>query len=185
MEAPRPGYFWKIPFIWEPGCKLPQSSGKLAFESAPSEWLLQAVASVMGASTDESDQAAVSELGTLGAAQELLTVDEECFELHASWWKRALNSHGQVVGLVLPVLLRPEKYWREGRGQGTIYYMGVLPNHRGMGYGTELLAEATRTLNLANCWRIFCDASARNEPMLAAFRSSGYLERSPWERPLR
>ena len=72
MEAPRPGYFWKIPFIWEPGCKLPQS-GKLAFEPAPSEWLLQAVASAMGTSTDESDQAAVSELGTLGAAQELLT----------------------------------------------------------------------------------------------------------------
>lgn len=34
-------------------------------------------------------------------------------------------------------------------------------------------------------WRIFCDTSARNAPMLAAFRHRGYQERAAWERPLR
>jgi len=89
------------------------------------------------------------------------------------------------VGIVLPVLLRQERHWKDGKPQGTIYYMGVLPQHRGKGYGRELLNDATRLFIERECWRVFCDASAANEPMLRAFRSAGYTEKSPWQRPLR
>ena len=34
-------------------------------------------------------------------------------------------------------------------------------------------------------WRIFCDTSARNAPMLTAFRHRGYQQRAAWEWPLR
>jgi len=63
--------------------------------------------------------------------------------------------------------------------------MGVLPASRGKGYAAELLAQATRLLIAADCWRIFCDTSSHNEPMLKAFRRAGYEERTPWQRPLR
>jgi RimJ/RimL family protein N-acetyltransferase len=69
--------------------------------------------------------------------------------------------------------------------EGTIFYMGVLPVHRGNGYSRELLDQATRTLARIGACRILCDTAACNAPMIAAFRYAGYSEREPWERPLR
>ncbi len=185
MHAPRPGYFWKVPFFWEPGSPVPAPEAGVHFEPASREWLSGALADVMASSPDESDQAAVAERGAAGAAEELLDIDRDFFEYEPTWWVSARDAAGSLVGFVLPVLLKPETYWRENRRTGSIYYMGVLPAHRGKGYGAALLAQATRTFIEAHCWRIFCDTSARNEPMLAAFRSAGYLEREPWERPVR
>jgi hypothetical protein len=48
-----------------------------------------------------------------------------------------------------------------------------------------LLDEATRVFIGADCWRVFCDTGSRNEPMLRTFRTAGYEERTPWQRPLR
>lgn len=185
MDAPRPGHFWKVPFVWEPGGPLPPAQGALRFEPAPADWLAPALAEVMASSIDESDQAAVAELGAQGAADELLVVDEGYFEPCPGGWQRACTADGTPVGLLLPVLMRPERTVRDGHRTGTIYYLGVLPAARGRGHGGELLDEATRTFVAAGCWRIFCDTSARNAPMLAAFRHRGYRERAAWERPLR
>lgn len=185
MDAPRPGHFWKIPFLWEPGHAPPPEPGALRFEPAPHDWLAQAMAEVMACSLDESDQAAVAELGARGAADELLEVDTSYFELRDGWWQRACTADGRPVGFVLPVLMKPERTIRDGRRTGTIYYMGVLPEARGQGHGGALLDEATRIFVDAGCWRIFCDTSANNAPMRAAFRRRGYQERAAWERPLR
>ena len=74
--------------------------------------------------------------------------------------------------------------WRDGRPQGTIFYMGVLPAHRGRGHARALLDEATRLFVAADCWRIFCDTGTSNLPMVKTFRQAGYQERAPWQRPL-
>jgi len=72
------------------------------------------MAGVMETSVDESDQAAVAELGSVGAAEELLGVDESYFQLVPGWWKAASDEKGDLVGFVLPVLLKQERAWREG-----------------------------------------------------------------------
>ena len=185
MDTPQPGHFWKTPFFWTPGCKPPEPVAQLTFHAAELDWLEDAIAVVMETSPDESDRAALTELGSAGASRELLAVDTDHFELRPDWWACARDSAGEPVGFVLPVLLRPQRYWKEGKSQGTIYYMGVLPASRGKGYAAELLAQATRLLIAADCWRIFCDTSSHNEPMLKAFRRAGYEERTPWQRPLR
>ena len=66
----------------------------------------------------------------------------------------------------------------------TIYYLGVVPEHRGEGYGRELLAQATRVLCQVGVGRILCDTAACNRPMIKSFRTAGYIEKEPWERPL-
>ncbi len=185
MEALQPGHFWKIPFFWQPTMAVPAADERLRFEPVPAAWLRQAMAAILAASANESDQVAVAELGAEHAADELLAVDTDFFEWRPEWWQRAVDATGQPVGVVLPVLLKPQKYWREGRWQGSVYYMGVLPGFRGHGYGTALLAQATRTLAAAGCWRVFCDTGATNAPMVAAFRRLGFEEKSPWQRPLR
>lgn len=185
MEPAQPGHFWKIPFYWQPGCAVPPPEGRLEYKDVDRASLEALVGEIMSTGPDESDQAAVSALGARAAARELLDVDPEYFQTEPTWWRMASDADGKTVGIVLPVLLRQERHWRDGKPQGTIYYMGVLPQHRGKGYGRELLDEATRLFLKRDCWRVFCDASATNEPMLRAFRSAGYTERSPWQRPLR
>ncbi len=185
METAQPGHYWKTPFIWEPGCQAPPAAPRLAFEAAPADWLLDAVAQVMSNSNDESDRVAVAELGADGAASELLALAPQHFELRPLWWRRARDEDGRSVGFVLPVLLRGDKTCKDGRPQGTIFYMGVLPGLRGRGHGGELLAQATRTFVAAGCWRIFCDTGSDNHPMVSAFRRAGYIERTAWQRPVR
>jgi len=183
MASTDPGKFWKTPFIWEPGCPQPMPA-TLSFEPVDTEWLPHAVASVMAASVDETDQFAVDRLGALGAAHQLLAVASADFEVRPGWWRMARDKKRDPVGFVLPVLFRGEKTWRYGQPEGTIFYIGVLPSHRGRGHGAQLLAEATRVAIAANCWRNFCDTSSRNEPMIRAFRSAGYKELAPWQRPI-
>jgi ribosomal protein S18 acetylase RimI-like enzyme len=184
MEPLRPGHFWKTPFIWEPGCQEPQSVAAVCFEEAPDAWLNSALAQVMSHSLDESDQYTVQHSGPDHAVTELLAIVPLYFEKPEAWWRVAVDAQGQKVGFVLPVLFKDQARWNEGRPQGTILYMGVLPEFRGRGYARALLDEATRICIQARCWRIFCDTSSSNAPMLNAFRQAGYKERSSWQRPI-
>ena len=170
MEAPRPGHFWKTPFFWTTSSVGPPPSRSLQFCAAEPHWLSDAVAEVMSSSIDESDQAAVAELGDAGAASELLDVPVDYFEVRQDWWLQARTNDGQPIGFVLLALLKPAKHWKEGRPQGTIYYMGVLPSYRGRGHAAGMLSEAMRLFKEAGCWRVVCDASSRNAPMIKTFR---------------
>jgi len=184
MQAPQAGHFWKTPFIWEPGCTEPPADASLNFISAPQAWLVSAIGQVMSASLDESDHHAVQVLGAEGAAEDLLSSWPTYFENPPGWWRVAEDARGRMVGFVLPVLFKDRAEWKEGKPQGTIFYMGVLPQFRGRRYAKALVDEATRIFNGAECWRIFCDASSRNTPMLQAFQQAGYVARSPWQRPV-
>ncbi|WP_280151955.1 GNAT family N-acetyltransferase [Piscinibacter sp. XHJ-5] len=184
MDAPQPGYFWKVPFIWEAGCRQPEEIPSLDFEPIEQCWLEWALSEVRSHSVDESDAYAVAKHGANGAALDLLAVCPQYFERPSGWWQCAVSSTGDRVGFTLPVLFKDPSRFQKGRPQGTIFYMGVLPDHRGRGFGWALLEHATRMFIDANCWRIFCDTSSKNEPMIRAFRKAGYLERKPWQRPL-
>ena len=183
MESLKPGHYWKTPFIWEAGCPEPRP-GALRFAEASPEWLATAIGRVMASSSDPSDRFAVDRHGAAGATDELLGLAPEYFTWLPAWWQVARTDEGAEVGFVLPVLFKDERRNRNGQPQGTVFYMGVLPEHRGRGYGGELLAQATRIFIGARCWRIFCDTGTDNAPMVRAFRKAGYIERTPWQRPL-
>jgi ribosomal protein S18 acetylase RimI-like enzyme len=185
MEALRPGHHWKTPFIWEPGCPEPSATSTLRFAAVDDEWLSGAAGLVLSNSLDESDRYAIAHASSLSqAVAELLALDREYFRKVEGWWRAGVDAEGNRVGFVLPVLFQSDARWRDGRPEGTIFYMGVLPQFRGHGFASELLAEATRAFIAADCWRIFCDTGTDNHPMVNAFRKAGYKERSPWQRPL-
>jgi|WetSurMetagenome_2_1015567.scaffolds.fasta_scaffold51437_3 ribosomal protein S18 acetylase RimI-like enzyme len=179
--------YWKIPFIWEPGCPVPGASegaAALYFVQAEAEWLRQALAIAMASSLDESDRIAVQRAGAVGAADELLAICPDLFEHADEWWRVAVDSVGQPIGFVLPAIMSDRSRWKAGLPKGTIVYIAVLPGFRGRGYSHPLLAEATRILVTAGCWCILCDTAATNAPMIQTFRRAGYLEQPPWQRPL-
>lgn len=182
--TPRPGYFIKVPFFWQPGCPIPAPEQRLRFRAAERAWLEDALGQVMASSPDASDAHAVQQMGPRGAALDLLGAVHPYFEFSADWWQRADDERGEPVGFVLPVAFADPARTRDGLREGTIFYLGVLPSQRGKGHGGVLLAQATRTLCAAGVWRIFCDTAANNAPMIAAFRAARYVEREPWERPI-
>ena len=184
VDTPAPGHYWKTPFIWEPGCPEPPAQSGLHFEPVDGDWLRHAIGAVMSSSLDESDQFTVDKLGLENAVAEVLELAPRYFSQEPGWWRAAIDSTGQRVGFVLPTTFTDPSRWKDGRRQGTILYMGVLPGCRGKGHALELVREATRIFNQAHCWRIFCDTGTGNHPMVNSFRKAGYLERTPWQRPL-
>ena len=184
MEDLRSGHYWKTPFVWEEGCPAPKASSRLSYGVADGEWLTFAVAQTMASSLDESDIYAVSQNGKNQAASELITMAPQYFDMPPGWWIVAKDAESNRVGFVLSVLFKGDETWKDGRPEATIFYMGVLPAYRGRGYGQELLEEAVRTSQLANCWRLFCDTGTNNHPMVSAFRLAGFKERAPWQRPV-
>ena len=184
MDTPEPGHYWKTPFYWEPGCPLPPPRCPLSFEPASDDDLRPLIRAAMAMSMDESDRFNVSAIGVEAAVQEVFDILPLYFEREQDWWRVGKSADGRSVGFVLPVTFKEERFWRDGRAQGTVLYMGVLPGFRGHGYGLHLLHEATRIFLAANCWRIFCDTGTDNTPMINTFRQAGYLEREQWQRPL-
>ena len=134
--------------------------------------------------TDESDKYNVPRIGVDAAVQELYDLFPRYFRREVGWWKAARDATGAVIGFVLPVIFQEERFWKEGRPQGTIYYMGVLPEFRRRGHAHKLVHEATRVLIGAGCWCVFCDTGTDNVAMVRAFRRAGYMERTPWQRPM-
>jgi GNAT superfamily N-acetyltransferase len=163
---------------------MPKPEFRLSFEPASDEELRPTIGAVMATSMDESDRFNVPRIGVDAAVQEVYDLLPQYFERQSDWWRVGKDGQGQTVGFVLPVTFREERFWREGRPQGTIFYMGVLPEFRGKGYGLALVHEATRVFLAAGCWRVFCDTGTTNAPMVQAFRHAGYMERQPWQRPL-
>ncbi|MEP7027146.1 MAG: GNAT family N-acetyltransferase [Candidatus Eisenbacteria bacterium] len=184
MDALQPGHYLKTPFCWEAGCPEPPAEPRLRFEAATDEWLRSAIGRTMEAGTDESDQYNVLRLGVAAAVQKILDLLPQHFDRPPSWWQLARNDMNEPVGFVLPVQLKEARFWKDDKPQGTIFYMGVLPEFRGRGHALELVHEATRRFVAAGCWRIVCDTGTNNTPMIRTFRQAGYIERQPWQRPL-
>jgi GNAT superfamily N-acetyltransferase len=178
------GHYWKTPFYWEAGRPMPPAAGRLDFEPADEDWLRGAIGRVMQAGTDASDLHTVPRIGVAAAVQEVYELLPRYFDRPAGAWRLARNAAHEAVGFVLPVLFEEARFWKDGRPQGTIFYMGVLPEHRGRGHAVEPVHEATRVCLAAGCWRMFCDTGSDNLAMVRAFRRAGHLERAAWQRPL-
>jgi ribosomal protein S18 acetylase RimI-like enzyme len=133
--------------------------------------LLDAVTVVVAASLDRADQRSVAIHGAEGAARRYLRPDPS-FEFDRSWWHLAYASDGSVVGFTQPTLFRGCA--RGNLQEGTIHYIGVVPDARGRGHLHALLLHATATLQSIGVWQISCDTDVENVPMIRAFERAGY-----------
>ena len=69
----------------------------------------------------------------------------------------------------------------DDEGTGTIVHVGVLPEARGHGYITDLLAAANRAARERGYARMLSDVDTENAPMLAAMERAGHRrDRRDW-----
>ena len=165
----------KVVYVWNeprPPVLVPE---RLHFHSIDEESfpiLLQAVSQAMALSLDRHDLAEVARMGASEAARQFLAGADEAFGYELAWWQLGYDQAGDVVGFLLPVIYPGEQ--RNGLEEATIYYIGVTPNHRGKGYGIDLLYRATQTMQQVGVWRIYCDTDVKNTPMIKSFQQVGY-----------
>ncbi len=178
--------YQKIPFVWQEPQSLVKVPSRLEFKVAKTlgyEVLLSTVAQVMELSLDARDQKQVSKYGSDQAAEKFITEAKDGFFYQDQWWQVGVNSDSKVVGFIFPVIY--ENSTKDGREEATIYYIGVLPQYRGQGFGTDLLLKGTSVLQDVGVWRVFCDTDVNNIPMISTFKEVGYQQHSePYLRPL-
>ncbi len=104
-------------------------------------------------------------------------------EIHAYYALKGLKNHrlliavydGNVVGFVQFKLVQ------SGNVKiGHIYYMGVLPEYRGKGIGTELARRAEKELIEKGADCIIASTQRRNLPVIRIFAKLGYII-TDWE----
>lgn len=178
--------YLKVPFVWEepkPSIEVPSRLEFKAARKLSDEVLLSTVAQVMESSIDARVQKQVVERGSRQAAEQFLSESKDGFLYQNEWWQIGVSSDDRVVGFVFPVIY--QGCAKDGLEEATIYYIGVLPEHRGQGFATDLLLKGTRVLQDVGVWRVFCDTDVNNIPMISTFERVGYQQYSePWQRPL-
>jgi RimJ/RimL family protein N-acetyltransferase len=83
-----------------------------------------------------------------------------------TWWRVAFLE-GEPVGVVLP------QVFEASEDEGSLFYIGVVPEHRGRGLGRALHAAGLEFLARKGVSRYVGSTDTRNHPMLAIFLSNG------------
>jgi RimJ/RimL family protein N-acetyltransferase len=80
------------------------------------------------------------------------------------WWRLAYTDGGEPVGFTLPVKA----------SNPTIWYIGVVPEHRGHRYSDDLVAETLHVVTEAGETTVVDATDVGNAPMAATFARCGY-----------
>ncbi|MFH8344097.1 GNAT family N-acetyltransferase [Streptomyces sp. NPDC018045] len=154
---------------WTPECGLPEPPGRLVFRPEPDDGVFPDILRrVETGSPDAHARRAIAEGGVERAAQEELDFFRWC-PSPREWWRVAWTAGpgrgGEAVGLHVPArnLQAP-----------VIGFIGIVPEHRGRGYGYDLLVDCTRHLAEHGAEKIIGETDQPNVPMAAAFAEAGY-----------
>ncbi|CAN5467157.1 hypothetical protein BH10CHL1_BH10CHL1_10590 [soil metagenome] len=96
------------------------------------------------------------------------------FDYAPDWWQLAYTQDDKLVGYVQPVLFKGS--YKGDLGEATLYYIGVVPEQRGHGYGYDLLAKAVAILQAVGVWQIYSDTDCQNFPMIKAFERADFVQ---------
>ncbi|MEV0271165.1 GNAT family N-acetyltransferase [Hamadaea sp. NPDC050747] len=155
----------RLQFEWTPDAGLPDAPGRLEFRPEPDDEvflaaMLRVAAGTLDAHTLESEQSQ----GAESTARESLAFYLDRPGLR-EWWRLAYTPDGALAGLAIP---SATPYHRN------VGYLGVVPELRGRGYVTEILAAITRFHAADGAERITATTDLANRPMAAAFERAGY-----------
>lgn len=120
---------------------------------------------------DRDDQKAIAGVGLQQMAEEFFaTLQNDYWAYQPAWWQLAYAADGALVGFVQPLV------FRENPQEGTIGYIGVVPEQRGHHYVDDLLLKAHRIWQEAGVQKLYSDTDTANFPMIGAFQRAGYKD---------
>lgn len=109
-------------------------------------------------------------LGEMRDAEMTLQVMEST-RYDPSWWRVAVHTDGQPIGVIFPVI---------AFGEPTVGFVGVSAKHRGRGVACGLLSEARSVMRRQGYSTLYAETDVRNVPMHRALAKSGFARR--WQK---
>ena len=148
----------------------------VTWKSAGGDELTELMEMAFSEPHDLRDAATVDRYGAKAVTSAMIAdaVGGVTYSSDPRWWSVVVVG-GTPAGFVLPVVFVGEN--RGGLDEGTIYHIGVIPEHRGKGLGALLLARGTNALLSHGVWQISADTGAENEPMIRIFVRQGWHRR--------
>jgi len=155
-------------FVWkDPGTPV-EVPARLAFRplsDVGEDAFTAAVQRVTEGTLDREDRTRVRESGAQAAAQAYMGILKEA-DLQPGWWLLGYLARGVLCGLVVPQKLSD--------AEGTINYIGVVPELRGNGYGLDLLRKGTAVLQRGGFKDVVAETDSENAPFLTQLDQAGY-----------
>jgi RimJ/RimL family protein N-acetyltransferase len=152
-------------YRWTPERGLPPRPGRLTYRREPDDAVILDVLGRMHEGTlDAHARRTIAAHGVPAAAREDLEI-LRWFPSPRDWWRLAYTPAGDLVGLTVPA---------RNYADPVVGIIGVVPEHRGNGYGYDLLVECTHLLVAEGADRVVAATDVTNTPMAAAFARAGY-----------
>ena len=161
-------YQEKRRFVWkDPGAAV-EVPARLAFRplsDVGEDAFTRAVQRVTEGTLDREHQVRVTESGAQEAARRYMQELKDA-DLQPTWWMLGYLADGTLCGLVVPQKLSD--------AEGTINYIGVVPEQRGNGYGLDLLRKGTALLQQGGFKDVAAETDSENTPLNAELELAGY-----------
>jgi ribosomal protein S18 acetylase RimI-like enzyme len=125
----------------------------------------QAIGQVTVGTLDREDRARTRKSGVAETARWYMQILKEG-EFRPTEWLVGYLRDGRLCGLVVPKRLDDK--------EGTIDYLGVVPELRGSGYGFDLLAKGTALLRQRGFKTVVAETDCENRPFPAQLERAGY-----------
>ncbi|TKT04353.1 GNAT family N-acetyltransferase [Streptomyces lasalocidi] len=152
-------------YRWTRACGLPERPGRLRFAPEPDDGVfLDALRRIHAGTLDAHARAAIAGGGSERAAREELDF-LHWFPSPRAWWQVARTPDGDLAGIHVPA---------HNPDSPCVAFVGVLPEHRGHGYGFDLLAECTHHLAAHGAESVAAATDQGNAPMVSHFARAGY-----------
>jgi len=118
---------------------------------------------------DQADQTDMKKYGPDAAGRMYVALLKD-IEFLSDEWQLGFLSDGRLCGLVVPQRLPFED-------EGTINYIGVVPELRGSGYGFDLLMKGTALLQRRGLKTVIAETDVLNRPPHAHLERAGYAHK--------
>ena len=162
----------KIGFAWTPAVPVPAAPTVLrlvAYAELGHDGFRQVMAATTAATLDRNDRYYIARCGPEPWADEIMSSMDDGDE--RSW---LIGFHGDEPAGFVGVSAFDDHTW-------TIAHIGVVPDHRGHGHVSELLAAADRAARERGFSAGLSDVDVDNAPMVSAMERAGHRsDLRPW-----
>ncbi|NUR26654.1 MAG: GNAT family N-acetyltransferase [Catenulispora sp.] len=158
----------RLRYEWRPEAGIPEPSERLTFHAEPDdEVFVDLFARVLQDSLDHTSVTEASVIGAQAQARSDVEFYRDVMLGERSWWRVAKDADGTTVGFGFP---------SRNPGAHVVGYLGVLPEHRGRGYVSDILGEILRILALeVGVEMVRSDTDLANVPMATAMERAGFV----------
>ncbi|MEM7535007.1 MAG: hypothetical protein AAF639_22720 [Chloroflexota bacterium] len=167
--------------LWQEQPALPTGLVFRSLTEVDETAFIDAIQQILVGTLDQADQAKIVAVGLEQVAKDMFETPQGTpWHYEPNWWQLAYQVDNQtgtetLVGVIQPLAFANSLDTTTGcMTEGTIGYIGVVPEQRGKGYINALLTQVHILLQEAGLESMYCDTDSNNWPISQAFMRAGY-----------